>query len=101
VWGGFLLWFKPFFYFFFFFFFFGLIVLSRFFFFFFCADWGLIWLQLNPIHNCCSLMLLDCWLCLVTEVGLFICVQNQKKISQVRKNDSLFVVSCKPMLFFC
>ncbi|KAL9326155.1 hypothetical protein ACSQ67_006800 [Phaseolus vulgaris] len=48
---------------------------------------------LNPIHNCCSLMQLDCWLCLVTAVVQFICVQKPKKISQVRKNDSLFVVS--------
>lgn len=44
-------------------------------------------------------MQLDCWLCLVTAVVQFICVQKPKKISQVRKNDSLFVVSCKPMLF--
>jgi len=59
-----------------------------------CADWGLIWLQLNPIHNCCFLMLLDCWVCSVTEVGLYLCYEP-KNFSQVQKNDRclLFRVS--------
>ena len=71
----------------------------------YCEDWGVIWLQQNPIHKCSSLMLLHCrgWGvndCSACPVYLCSKIQTKKIHSQVRKNCILFVVSCKLLIFF-